>query len=101
MSRDSGYFEKSSKRELAAGKEDSAGLGFGFLANLKWFIAEQRKILSFDEGVFIFMLSLALVLDVLIPMLWVFAISQLYLGLSRSWQRGVQIGSNQKVSVDK
>jgi len=40
-----------------------AGYGFGFLANLKWFIVEQRKILLFNEGVFIFMLSLSLVLN--------------------------------------
>jgi len=101
MSRDSQYLETISKQKSAAEKEDNAGLGFGFFENLKWFIAEQRKILSFDEGVFIFMLSLALVLDVFTPMLWVFAISQLYLGLSRGWQRGVKIESNQKISVEK
>ena len=101
MSRDSQYLETISKQKSAAKKEDNAGLGFSFLKNLKWFIAEQRKILSFDEGVFIFMLSIALVLDVLTPMLWVFAISQLYLGLSRGWQKGVQIGNNQKISVKR
>ncbi len=101
MSRDSQYLEKLSKKESAAKKEDTAGLGFSFLTNLKWFIAEQRKILSFDEGAFIFMLSFALVFDVITPMLWVFAISQLYLGLSRSWQRAVQIENNQKIIIDK
>ncbi len=101
MSRDSQYLETISKQKSAAKKEDNAGLGFSFLKNLKWFIAEQRKILSFNEGVFIFMLSIALVLDVITPMLWVFAVSQLYLGLSRGWQRGVQIRSNQKISVEK
>ena len=101
MSRDSQYLETVSKQESAVKKEDNAGLGFSFLENLKWFIAEQRKILLFDEGVFIFMLSLALVLDMLTEMLWVFAISQLYLGLNRGWQRGVQIKNNQKISVEK
>lgn len=101
MSQDSHYLETLSKQKIPERKEDNAGLAFSFFENLKWFVAEQRKILSFDEGVFIFMLSLALVLDVLTPMLWVFAISQFYLGLSRSWQRGVHIGSNQKISVEK
>ena len=47
------------------------------------------------------MLSLALVLDVLTPMLWMFAVSQLYLGLMRGWQRGAQLKSNQKINVEK
>jgi phosphatidylglycerophosphate synthase len=101
MSRDSQYFETVCKEKLAERKEDNAGLGFSFLENLKWFIAEQRKILLFNEGVFIFMLSLALVLDLLIPMLWVFAISQLYLGLARSLQGGVQLQKKLKISVEK
>jgi len=65
-----------------------AGYGFGFLANLKWFIVEQRKILLFNEGVFIFMLSLSLVLNKLTLMLWVFFVSQLFWGLYRSWEHG-------------
>lgn len=79
----------------------TAGLGFGLLANFKWFIKEQRKVLSFNEGVFIFMLSLALILNQLIPMLWVFAISQVYYGIMRSWQRGMKIKSNQRVEIEK
>ncbi len=101
ISMDSEYLEKLSKQNSMARKEDYAGLGFGFMANVRWFMTEQRKILSFNEGVFIFMLSLALVLDMFIPVLWVFAISQLYWGLLRSWQRGIQIESHQKFSVDK
>ncbi len=101
MSQDSQYFEVLSKKESMTKKEDTAGLKFGFSANLKWFIAEQRKILLFNEGVFIFMLSLALVLDVLTPMLWVFALSQLYLGLMRGWQRSVQIKSNVVIIINK
>ena len=64
-------------------------------------MAEQRKIILFNEGVFIFMLSLALVLDELIPMLWVFALSQLFYGLTRGWQRGRDIDRNQKIKIEK
>lgn len=101
MSRDNAYLEKSSLAEADAKKSDAAGLGFGALANIKWFVGEQRKIFLFNEGVFIFMLSLALLLDKLTPMLWVFAISQIYYGLVRSWQRGRQIDRNQKVKIEK
>ncbi len=79
----------------------SAGPGFGFAANLRWLMAEQRKIILFNEGVFIFMLSLALVLDALMPMLWVFALSQLFYGLAFGWQRGRGIDRNQKVKIEK
>lgn len=101
MSRDSEYLEKLFNEESEAKKDDVAGLGFSFFANLQWFVGEQRKIILFDEGVFIFMLSLALVLDTLTPMLWVFAISQLFYGLSRGWQRGTQIEKNQRISIEK
>lgn len=82
-------------------KADTAGIEFSFMANFKWFLREQKKILSFDEGVFIFMLSLALILNMLTPMLWVFAISQIYYGLLRSWQRGSKLSRNEKVDVAK
>lgn len=101
MSRDNQYPEKLFKKESATQKEHMAGLGYGLSANLKWFIREQRKIILFNEGVFIFMLSLALVLDALTPMLWVFAISQLFYGLARGWQRGAQIERNQEISIEK
>jgi len=78
-----------------------AGYGFGFLANLKWFIVEQRKILLFNEGVFIFMLSLSLVLNKLTPMLWVFFVSQLFWGLYRSWEHGRKIDLNQHSTIEK
>ena len=65
----------------------TAGLSYGFLDNMRWFFREQHKILSFDEGVFIFMLSFALIFNVLTPMLWVFASSQIYYGLYRACQR--------------
>ena len=101
MSRDSGYLEKISKEASRVKKKETAGLGYGVLANFRWFIGEQKKFFSFDEGVFIFMLSLALVSDRLTPMLWVFAISQLFHGLARSWQRGYQIARNQTVTSKK
>jgi len=101
MSEDKGYLEKLSKEAIRVKNEETAGLGFSFSENLRWFIREQRKILDFDEGVFIFMLSFALVFNILTPMLWVFAISQLYHGLSRSWKRGYHLGRNQKSPIKK
>ncbi len=101
MSRDNQYLEKQSAEKARLQKEEKAGLGFSVLANLKWFVREQYKIISFDEGVFIFMLSLSLVLNELMPMLWVFATSQIFYGLMRSWQRGRQISLNQKNKIEK
>ena len=101
MSQDNYYVDILAKQVLTVKKQNTAGLGFSFWDNLKWLIAEQRKILLFNEGVFIFMLSLSLVLEVFTPMLWVFSISQLYLGLARGWQRGVQLQSNQKINMEK
>ena len=101
MSRDSKYLEKLSSKTSEINQGETAGLGFGVLANLRWFVGEQRKILLFDEGVFIFMLSLALLLNALIPMLWVFAVSQLFYGLGRGCQRGYQIGRNQEIRFEK
>lgn len=68
---------------------------------ITWLVREQRKILHFDEGVFIFMLSAALVLDQLTPMLWVFALSQSYLGIVRTFQRGQNIEHRRHERVDK
>ena len=81
--------------------EATAGLGFGLRANLAWLGREQSKVLAFDEGVFIFMLSAALVFDQLNPMLWVFAVSQVFWGLYKSWLRGKNIGENRKISLQK
>jgi len=101
MSGDSGYLDKLSKEASRVKKEDTAGLGFGVVENLRWFLCEQRKIFFFDEGVFIFMLSLALILDKLTPMLWIFAISQLLWGMVRGLQRGYCIGRDQRVLIRK
>jgi phosphatidylglycerophosphate synthase len=79
----------------------TAGLGFGLRANLWWLLREQRKIIEFDEGVFIFMLGAALLLDALMPMLWVFAVSQLSLGLFRALQHGLRINANAAPSIQK
>ena len=96
MSRDSGYLEKLSEETSRVKKKETAGLGYGVLANFRWFMSVQKKIFAFDEGVFIFMLSIALVIDKLTPMLWIFMISQLFHGLARGWQRGWQISRNQR-----
>ncbi|MEB8385606.1 CDP-alcohol phosphatidyltransferase family protein [Rhodobacteraceae bacterium KMM 6894] len=82
-------------------QEPAAGLGFGVIANVKWFIKEQPKVLAFDEGVFIFMLSAALIFEQLTPMLWVFAASQVFWGTFKAWQRGKNIDANQKLSIQK
>ena len=81
--------------------QTTAGLGFDLKANLAWFGREQSKMLAFDEGVFIFMLSAALIFDQLIPMLWVFASSQVFWGLYKSWARGKNLGENLKVPLQK
>ena len=81
--------------------QTTAGLGFGLKANLAWFGREQSKMLAFDEGVFIFMLSAALIFDQLIPMLWVFASSQVFWGLYKSWARGKNLGENLKIPLQK
>lgn len=73
--------------EIENRRGTKAGLGFGVGANLRWLAGEQRKLFCFDEGVFIFMLSAALVFNSLIAMLWVFAASQVFYGIIRSIQR--------------
>lgn len=82
-------------------REPAAGLSFGTLANLKWFFKEQPKVLAFDEGVFIFMLSAALIFDQLVAMLWIFAASQVFWGTYKSWLRGKNIAGNHKIPIQK
>lgn len=79
----------------------TAGLGFGLRVNIAWFLKEQRKFLVFDEGVFIFLLSAALIFDQLMPMLWVFAASQVFWGTYKSWLRGKNIGNDRKSYLQK
>ncbi|VAW19106.1 hypothetical protein MNBD_ALPHA09-573 [hydrothermal vent metagenome] len=94
---DKNYLEKASQEAdvINDQKVEKAGPGYGWKANLVWFIREQRKFFLFNEAVFVFLLSAALIFDAIIPMLWVFAVSQLYYGVVRSWQRGRQIYLNQ------
>lgn len=87
MSKNSQYLSDVAKQEWASKKDDVAGLGFGLKANFRWFISEQRKIIDVNEATFIFMLSLALILDSLTPMLWIFALSQITLACVRTWQK--------------
>lgn len=94
MLRDQTYLKQLDVKQSQANSTIKAGLGFGFKVNFIWFLAQQRKILEFSEGVFILMLSIALVFDVLIGMLWVFAISQLSIGLLRSMQQAKLISLN-------
>lgn len=96
MSEDKDYLDRI-KQEVSAiekDREGRAGLEHGFFANFKWFMGEQRKFFSFDEGVFIFMLTVALIFDIFVPVLWVFAISQIFYGILRSFQRGYQLHKN-------
>ncbi|MGK0272132.1 MAG: phosphatidylserine synthase [Cocleimonas sp.] len=86
VQRDQNYLNQLAAKQVKVQPANRAGLGFGLRANLHWFLAQQKKIFNFDEGVFILMLSIALVFDVITPMLWVFAISQLILGLLRALQ---------------
>lgn len=94
---DKDYLQKASQEAVSIHKnrQDKAGLGQGWRANFIWLLSEQRKFFLFNEAVFVFMLSFALVLDAIVPMLWVFAVSQIYYGSVRSWQRGRQIFLNQ------
>ncbi len=79
------------KNRLNTEVELSAGPGFSLRKNLLWFLREQRKFFQFDEGVFVFLISAALLLHELLPLLWILAISQLYYGLMKALQRGLQI----------
>ncbi len=100
---DRDYLQKSSEEALAIRTRDGlkAGIGAGWKTNLAWFLREQRKFFLFNEAVFVFLLSAALVTGHLVPMLWVFASSQVYFGIVRSWQRGRQIYLNQQAALLK
>ena len=79
----------------------TAGIRFPLRANASWFLREQPKALIFDEGTFIFMLSAALLLDALTPMLWVFAISQVVLAAYFSIRNGREIAGTRKSPIQK
>lgn len=99
MERDKEYLTATSRTSAALQKQldELGGLNKGLGNNLIWFLKEQRKLFNFDEGVFVFMLSLALISpSTLIPMLWVFAVSQIFLGIIRCCQRGQQLALDQR-----
>lgn len=100
---DVSFLKKLSREADAINSQRSkvGGIGHGFKQNLIWFLGEQRKFFLFDESVFVFILSVALVLNAFLPILWVFAISQLYYGLVRSWQRGNEIYRNRHIELIK
>jgi len=98
MARDPGY---ANRRADETKTEIAAGIGFDFRANLTWLVREQPKILQFNEGVFIFMLSAALVFDVLEPMLWIFAVSQVLWSLRRAVEGGYRIHKNTQHPIQK
>lgn len=81
--------------------EPKAGLGFGLRANLKWFFREHQKVFIADEGVFIFMLSAALIFDQLTPMLWVFAATQLFWGIYWALRQGQNIAADKQLPIQK
>jgi phosphatidylglycerophosphate synthase len=101
MSRDPSYLERMAASTSTTSGRESKGVGFDPRALARWFLHEQRKIVRFDEGVFVFMLALALVLNLLTPMLWLFAVSQLCYGLFRTWQHGRNIQLDRQVPVTK
>lgn len=101
MTINNNYLNEVSEAKARNEDIDSAGPAFSVFENIKWFIFEQRKILAFDEGVFIFMLSLALIFNEFTLMLWLFAISQVFYGLLRGWQRGMQLGKTPKIIIGK
>ncbi len=98
---DKNYLEKAAHEAgaIRGRSKQNAGLGHGWKANIIWFLSEQRKFFLFNEAVFVFMLSLALIADAIMPMLWVFAASQVYYGTRRAWQRGRQIYLNQHAEL--
>ena len=104
MERDKEYLTEISRASAALQKQldEFGGLDKGLGNNLMWFMKEQRKLFNFDEGVFVFMLSLALISpSTLIPMLWVFAVSQIFWGIIRCCQRGQQLAHDQRPNSPK
>ncbi len=89
MENNPAYLKQKVAQELTEKKDDAAGIEFNVFDNLRWFLAEQPKIINFDEGVFIFMLSVGLIFNLLIPMLWIFAISQVFHGVKRGFDRAL------------
>lgn len=98
MTLNSEYLAKISAEKVITKK---AGIAFTWRENFNWFLKEQHKIFNFDEGVFVFMLSLALLLNNLDLMLWVFALSQFFYGSYRAVQHGWRINSTPSHPIEK
>lgn len=88
MCRDADYLTRIAEDDSAHDDDQQAPASFRLWEELVWFITEQRKFFHFNEGVFVFMLSLGLLLNELEALLWAFAASQFYYGLLRTWQHG-------------
>lgn len=95
------FIKDAAQDNFMAQNVPSAGLRFGILDNFRWFLKEQKKILSFDEGVFIFMLTIALIFNLIIPVLWIFACTQIFYGIGRGVQRGLEIDRQSKSIIRK
>ena len=101
MSRDANYLARMSEDASALDSVEQVPPGSRYWEELTWLVREQRKFFHFNEGVFVFMLSLALLLNQLEPLLWVFAASQLYYGLLRTWQHGRNIHLARQAPIRK
>jgi phosphatidylglycerophosphate synthase len=79
----------------------TAGLGFSLWENWSWFIREQRKILAFDEGVFIFMLSTGLIVKQTCSNAFDICGKSAVLGPLQILAQRKNIGENQKHRIEK
>lgn len=99
MENDPGYLAECStvaaKGRLANKTRSSSGIRNAVL----WFLREQRKFFLFNEAVLIFLISFGLLFNMLMEILWLFAVSQVYYGLRRSYQRGLQIYESQHAEL--
>ena len=91
MQNDSDQLKQIPAKDTTEPTIEKAGISFSTAENLRWFFNEQRKIVFFNEGVFIFMLSAALIFNVLTPMLILFALSQFIYAIKRSLSQIAQL----------
>ena len=87
VEKDSEYLKIVSNTKIELSVEND----FSLKKKILWFLKEQLKFFQFDEGVIVFLISAALLLHELHLLLWILAISQLYYGLMKALQRGLQI----------
>ena len=101
MARDPDYLHRQDEADSRKATAIDIDGPSDLLSACRWFVREQRKIFDFNEGVFIFMLSAALLLNQLTPMLWVFAASQTSIGSVRTWRRGQNIELQRQETLAK